>query len=121
MKEFYNNYLDKNHKFDRWTMVGILALLIVIAGCFGWLYEFIFYFFNGGMKTFYWRGGNFLPWINIYATGSVMIYYLTYKHRKKYIVKSNPVPQSMESIFNKFLINWYSRILFRSRNAFNYP
>ena len=35
------------------------------------------------MKTFYWRGGNFLPWINIYATGSVMIYYLTYKHRKK--------------------------------------
>ena len=83
MKEFYNDYLDKNHKFDRWTMVGILALLIVITGCFGWLYEFIFYFFNGGMKTFYWRGGNFLPWINIYATGSVMIYYLTYKHRKK--------------------------------------
>ena len=55
MKEFYNDYLDKNHKFDRWTMVGILALLIVITGCFGWLYEFIFY----------------------------LIYYLTYKHRKK--------------------------------------
>ena len=46
MKEFYNDYLDKNHKFDRWTMVGILALLIVIAGCFGWLYEFIFYFLH---------------------------------------------------------------------------
>ena len=35
------------------------------------------------MKEFYWRGGNFLPWINIYATGSIMIYLLTYKHRKK--------------------------------------
>ena len=34
------------------------------------------------MKEFYWRGGNFLPWINIYATGSIMIYLFTYKYRK---------------------------------------
>jgi uncharacterized membrane protein len=34
------------------------------------------------MQQFYWRGGNFLPWINIYATGSLIIYFLTYKHRK---------------------------------------
>lgn len=45
--------------------------------------EFIFYYFNGGMQEFYWRGGNFLPWINIYAAGSIMIYFLTYKHRRK--------------------------------------
>lgn len=63
-------------------MVGIFCLIIVITGIFGFLYEFIFYYFNGGMKAFYWRGGNFLPWINIYATGSIMIYFLTYKHRK---------------------------------------
>jgi len=31
-------------------MVGIFALIIVIAGIFGWLYEFVFYYFNGGMK-----------------------------------------------------------------------
>lgn len=83
MNEDFKNYLNKNHNFDRQTMIGIFCLLIVITGMFGWLYEFIFYFFNGGMQTFYWRGGNFLPWINIYATGSIIIYILTYKLRKK--------------------------------------
>ena len=73
MKKEYKRYLEEDHHFDRQTLVGIFALLIVIAGCFGWYYEFIFYFFNGGGKEFYWRGGNFLPWINIYATGSIMI------------------------------------------------
>lgn len=83
MKEKYKDYLNKNHSFDRVTMIGIFCLIIVITGIFGFLYEFIFYYFNGGMKQFYWRGGNFLPWINIYATGSLMIYFLTYRYRKK--------------------------------------
>ncbi len=83
MKEKYKNYINKDHSFDKQTMLGIFCLIIVITGTFGWIYEFIFYYFNGGMKQFYWRGGNFLPWINIYATGSIMIYFLTYKHRKK--------------------------------------
>lgn len=83
MRSKFNNYLNKNHNFDKQTMLGIFCLLIVITGCFGFIYEFIFYFFNGGMQKFYWRGGNFLPWINIYATGSILIYFLTYKHRKK--------------------------------------
>lgn len=83
MKEKFNQYMNENHSFDKMTMFGIFCLIIVITGIFGWTYEFIFYFFNGGMKEFYWRGGNFLPWINIYATGSIMIYLLTYKHRKK--------------------------------------
>lgn len=83
MKEKYLKYLNEDIKFDKETMIGIFCLLVVITGVFGFLYEFIFYYFNGGMKTFYWRGGNFLPWINIYATGSIMIYLLTYKHRKK--------------------------------------
>lgn len=83
MEEKYLEYLNKDKKFDNITMLGILSLLVVISGCFGFLYEYLFYFFNGGMKTFYWRGGNFLPWINIYATGSIMLYYLTYKYRKK--------------------------------------
>ena len=83
MKEKYLKYLNEDIKFDKETMIGIFCLLVVITGMFGFLYEFIFYYFNGGMKTFYWRGGNFLPWINIYATGSIMIYFLTYKDRKK--------------------------------------
>lgn len=82
MKEKYREYLQKDHSFDKMTMLGVFCLIIVIAGIFGFVYEFIFYYFNSGMKEFYWRGGNFLPWINIYAIGSVFIYFLTYKHRK---------------------------------------
>jgi len=82
MKEIYINYINKDHSFDKTTMLGIFCLIIVIAGVFGFAYEFIFYYFNSGMQQFYWRGGNFLPWINIYAIGSIMIYFLSYKHRK---------------------------------------
>lgn len=81
MREWYSNYLKENHSFDRVTLLAIFALIIVIAGCFGFFYEYIFYFFNGGCREFYWRGGNFLPWINIYATGAMIIYGLTYKKR----------------------------------------
>lgn len=83
MKKFLNSYIDPNYSFDTITIIGIISLIVVISGVFGFLYEFIFYFFNGGMKGFYWRGGNFLPWINIYATGALMIYLLTYKLKSK--------------------------------------
>lgn len=81
--EKYKRYINNDHSFDRNVMIGIICLIIVIAGIFGFLYEFIFYYFNSGMKQFYWRGGNFLPWINIYATGAIVIFFLTYKKRKK--------------------------------------
>lgn len=82
MKKKYQEYLEKDCSFDKVTMGAIFSLIIVIAGVFGFLYEFIFYYFNSGMTEFFWRGSNFLPWINIYATGSIMIYFLTYKKRK---------------------------------------
>ncbi len=78
----YKNYLNKDHNFDKKTMLGIFCLIIVISGMFGWLYEVVFYYFNSGMTEIYWRGGNFLPWINIYAMGAILIYVLTYKKRK---------------------------------------
>ena len=78
----YKDYLNKNHNFDKKTMLGIFCLIIVISGMFGWLYEVVFYYFNSGMNEIYWRGGNFLPWINIYAMGAILIYVLTYKKRK---------------------------------------
>jgi len=79
----YKEYLNKNNSFDKLMMLGIISLIIVISGIFGFVYELIFYYFNEGMEHFYWRGGNFLPWINIYAIGAVTIYFLSYKHRKK--------------------------------------
>lgn len=82
MKQRLNDYIDKDYKFDRLTMMGIIALVIVISGIFGYIYEFIFYYFDGGMKEFYLQGGNFLPWINIYAIGALLVYFLTFKLRK---------------------------------------
>ena len=78
----YKDYLNKDHNFDKKTMLGIFCLITVISGMFGWLYEVVFYYFNSGMTEIYWRGGNFLPWINIYAMGAILIYFLTYKKRK---------------------------------------
>lgn len=76
-------YINKDYKFDKAIMIGIIFLIVVFAGIFGWVYEFFFYYLNSGMKTFYWRGGNFLPFINIYAYGALLICFLTYKRRKK--------------------------------------
>ena len=81
MKKFFSDYMN-GIKLSKWQIIGILCLIFVISGVFGWIYEFFFYYFNGGMEKFYWRGGNFLPFINIYATGAIMICILAYKFRK---------------------------------------
>ena len=83
MKDMYNKYLNNEIKLDKLTLIGVLALIVVISGFFGWVYEFIFYFFNSGMKTFYYRGANFLPWINIYAYGALFIILLNRNNKKK--------------------------------------
>lgn len=82
MKEKFKNYLNTDYRFDKSVFLGIIFLIITISGVFGWLYEFIFYYFNSGMKEFYFRGSNFLPWINIYVIGSLFIFFLTYRKRK---------------------------------------
>lgn len=69
-------------KLEKYQKVGVFLLTVVIAGFVGWLYEFVFYFFNGGCKTWYMQGGNLLPWINIYAIGAILIVATTYKVRK---------------------------------------
>lgn len=102
MKERINKYINEDHAFDKATMLGIFCLVIVITGVFGFVYEYIFYYFNGGMQQFYWRGGNFLPWINIYATGSIMIYFLAYKYRK------NPLKVFLISFFTTGILEYIS-------------
>ena len=82
MREVFNKYMNDKIKLEIWQKIGIIALIIVFTGIFGWCYEFVFYFFNGGMKKFYMQGGNFLPWINIYMYGALMIIFLTYKFKK---------------------------------------
>ena len=86
MKRFFDKYLKTDISFSKSQIVGMLCLIVVISGIFGWCYEFVFYFLNGGMKKFYWQGGNFLPWINIYATGAVMILLLSFRFRRNPLI-----------------------------------
>ncbi len=82
MKKMIKEYIEKDVKLEKERKIGVILLVITFAGLFGWIYELLFYYMNSGFKEFYWRGGNFLPWINIYAIGSVLVLFLTYKHRK---------------------------------------
>ena len=88
--------LNKNQK------IGVISLIIAISGIFGWIYEFIFYYFNGGMKEFYMQGGNFLPWINIYAIGAILILIFTKK------MHDNPVLVFISSILITGLLEYFS-------------
>lgn len=82
LREVFREYMKGKMKLERWQWVGMLMLIVVFAGCFGWLYEFVFYYFDGGTGEFYMQGGNFLPWINIYAIGAVPIALCCWKLRR---------------------------------------
>ena len=69
-------------KLDRKELISFICLVIVICGFIGWGVEVIFYYIDSGFKTIYWRGGNFLPWINIYAWGALLMITLAYKNRE---------------------------------------
>lgn len=82
-RKFYRNYLSgKNKKLQTYQKVGVAFLIVVISGCVGWVYEFIFTFVNEGGTTWYMKGGNLLPWMNIYAIGALIVIPLTYKVRQ---------------------------------------
>lgn len=85
-KQVFYKYLDNGLKLEKWQKMGVFCLVFVLSGILGWVYEFVFYYFNGGMKEFYLQGGNFLPWINIYAFGAILVGVLTYKLKKKPIL-----------------------------------
>lgn len=79
-KSFYKNYLDNKIKLKKYQIVGIFLLIWVIAGIVGWIYEFFVGLFGTGELNM--QGGNFLPWINIYAFGAILIVPAVYKFKK---------------------------------------
>lgn len=82
MKKFFKDYLNDKIKVDKLELISIISLIIVISGVTGFIYELIFYYFNYGMTEVYMQGGNFLPWINIYFYGAILILLLTWKFKK---------------------------------------
>lgn len=77
------SYLNGTLSLKKWQKLGIFCLLVAISGVIGWLYEFIFYYFNSDMTEFNLQGGNFLPWINIYAIGALLILLTTKKLKSR--------------------------------------
>ena len=81
-KYIWREFIKGSLRLAKWQWVGILMLVFVCAGLFGWRYEFLFYYIDAGTGEFYMQGGNFLPWINIYAFGAILIMLLCFKIRK---------------------------------------
>ena len=82
LRRVYRKYLSDRLRLEKWQWAGLLMVLVVFAGFFGWVYEYIFYYFDAGTGDFYMQGGNFLPWINIYAIGAVLIIVSCWKIRR---------------------------------------
>ena len=76
----FRKYLEKGIKLEKYQKVGILFLVVVVAGFVGWLYEFLLAWAERG--EIYMQGGNILPWINIYAIGAILVVPMTYRIRK---------------------------------------
>ena len=95
----------KEENLSKKQLISVICLLIVISGIFGWVYEFIWYYINSGFKTFYMRGGNYLPWINIYAYGSFIILFLAYKKRK------NPLLVFIISVISTGILEYFTGLI----------
>ena len=67
----YRDYLEGKIRLKTYQKVGIAFLVVVIAGCVGWIYEFFVSLIDKG--EVYMEGGNLLPWINIYAIGAILL------------------------------------------------
>ena len=79
-KTLYKKYLRGEIKLECYEKIGIFCFVVVIAGFVGWLYETLLAW--GETGSFHMRGGNFLPWINIYAIGALLILPATRKIRR---------------------------------------
>ena len=105
MKEVFDKYLNNKNNYNKYQKIGIISLIIVISGIFGWIYEFILYYFDGGMKKWYMQGGNFLPWINIYAYGALLIIFFSRRYKK------SPLKVFFISLLSTGLLEFFSGLV----------
>lgn len=80
--EVYRRFVQGDLKLERYQWLLILLLVIVLAGFVGWVWEFLLQEFAGGFRYLYIKGGNLLPWLNLYAYGAVLIMLVSYRLRR---------------------------------------
>ena len=73
----------KKKELKLYQKVGVALLIVVFAGFAGWVWEFMIQEISGGFRHLYIKGGNLLPWINIYAYGAILIMATTYWLRRR--------------------------------------
>ncbi|MBQ3296417.1 putative ABC transporter permease, partial [Candidatus Saccharibacteria bacterium] len=79
-RQTFHDYMDGKIKLKTYQKVGMMFLVVVIAGFIGWMYEFILAIFEHGQV--YMKGGNLLPWMNIYAIGAACLVPVVWKLKK---------------------------------------
>lgn len=78
----YDDYMTGRVRLRTYQRVGVALLIVVLAGFVGWVWEFVLAEFGGGFRHLYIKGGNLLPWMNIYAYGAMLIIAVSYKLRR---------------------------------------
>ncbi len=98
---------DRTYAFTPWDRVCILALLFVVSGVFGFLYETLFYRIDLGY--FVKRSSTWGPWIPIYGYGGLLIAFTADRFRKKpwaVFLISAGVCGLLEFLMGYFLWHW---------------
>ena len=67
----------------KYQKIGVVLLVVVISGFIGWVWEFHLTEIDDGFRHIYIKGGNLLPWVNIYAYGALLIMLTSYRLRKR--------------------------------------
>lgn len=79
---FREKYLDNKLGLKKYQKVGTILLIVVLAGFIGWVWEFLLAEIEGDFRHLYIKGGNLLPWMNIYAYGALLIMLVSYKLKR---------------------------------------
>ena len=83
LRKTFQSYLDGKLKPKKYQKICVFLLAIVFSGFIGWVWEFFLDEARTGFQHLYIKGGNFLPWINLYAYGALLIIPVTYKIRRR--------------------------------------
>lgn len=79
---FREKYLNNKLNLKTYQKVAVVLLIVVLAGFIGWVWEFLLAEVDGGFRHLYIKGGNLLPWMNIYAYGALLIMLVSHKLKK---------------------------------------
>lgn len=87
IKNKFIKYVNTSFDFDKKNWFAVILLIFVSMGIFGFIVEILFYHVNSlvlyNKSEWFWRGTAFGPWINIYGVGALLVFFTTFKVRKK--------------------------------------